>query len=63
LALRVAAALLLATVFFSDTLAAMDTEQRVRLGSKAAAAFLGIGAEVKDRALSAIARRIDESRT
>ncbi len=63
MALGVAAALLLATVFFSDTLATMDTEQRVRLGSKAAAAFLGIGAEVKDRALSAIARRIDESRT
>ncbi|VBB39194.1 Gamma-glutamyl phosphate reductase [uncultured Spirochaetota bacterium] len=48
--------------FFSDTLAPMDTEQRVKLGSKAAAAFLGIGSEVKDRALGAIARRIDESR-
>ncbi|MDX9827427.1 MAG: glutamate-5-semialdehyde dehydrogenase [Spirochaetia bacterium] len=48
--------------FFSDTLAPMDTEQRVRLGSKAASAFLGIESAVKDRALSAIARRIDESR-
>jgi glutamate-5-semialdehyde dehydrogenase len=40
----------------------MDIEQRVRLGAKAAAAFLGISAEVKDRALGAIARQIDRSR-
>ena len=52
----------MAIVFFSDTLAHMDTEQRVRLGSKAAVAFLGIGSEVKDKALGAIAQRIDQSR-
>jgi hypothetical protein len=40
----------------------MDTEQRVKLGSKAAAGFLCIGSEVKDRALGAIARLIDYSR-
>jgi glutamate-5-semialdehyde dehydrogenase len=52
----------LAIGFFSDTLAPMDTEQRVRLGAKAAEALLGIGSDVKDKALGAIARRIDESR-
>jgi len=41
----------------------MDTKDKVELGSRAAAAFLGISGETKNKALAAISRKLSESRS